>query len=150
VLKLTGENVQPIIERWLQTFFLEANIDPSASGVVVDQIVAGVERWGERLQAFPKALNETVLPVYQIDANVSADEVFYACANRIDPLLPRCSEPSEEQPAWRYLGRCCPVTLKDKHLLYVGSDIAVFFHGEQFAFADESAQERFRNDLLFS
>jgi hypothetical protein len=148
VLKLTGENVQPIIERWLQTFFLEANIDPSASGIVVNQIVAGVERWGEQLQTFAEALSEMVFPVDQIEANVSADEVFYACANQIDLLLPHCNDPSEEQPACGYLDLSCPVTLKDKHLLYVGSDITLFFDGEQFAFTDESAQERCRNATL--
>jgi hypothetical protein len=40
------------------------------------------------------------------------------------------------------------VTLRDKHLLHAGSDITLFFDGGQFPFADEGAQELFKNAPL--
>jgi hypothetical protein len=86
--------------------------------------------------------------VHQTDASVAADELFYACANQVDPLLPQCGDPGEDQPAWGYLGPYCLVTLRGKGLLHVGSDVTLFFDGGQFAFADYGAHERFRNAPL--
>jgi hypothetical protein len=94
VLKLSGENLWPIFEHRLQTSLLESKIDPSASELVIGQLLTDVER----LQEFLEAIRDVALQIYHIDANVPADGVFYACANQIDPVLPRCGEPSEEQP----------------------------------------------------
>lgn len=148
VLKLSGENLTPVVEKRLGSHLLSSNIDSSAAELMVGRIVRGLPKWDEKLNEFIGQVGEMNLQTQVIDATLPVDEVFWNCAYAIDPLLPRCSEPSEEEPKFGYMGPYCPVTLKEKHLLQNGSETTLYYDGSLFGFADETAQERFRNAPL--
>ena len=88
------------------------------------------------------------LQTQAIDASLPNAEVFWNCAYAIDPLLRRCSELSEEELKFGYIGPYCPITLQTEHTLQSGSETTLCNAGSLFSFAGEVAQERFKNAPL--
>lgn len=146
VLKMNPD--KDLLTKRLQSALLESGVEESASELVIDKIVESLEPWNEQLNEFTEAIREYGIQVQTVEASLPLDEVFWNCAYLIDSLLPRTSDPTEEEPKFGYLGPYCPVTLKEKHLLQSNADLTLFYDGALFGFADETAQERFRNAPL--
>lgn len=147
ILKMTAD--KEMIQKRLQSKLIGQDVEPSAAEFLVDKIVSKVEKYNESTNEFVEALKEYNLTVQFVDASNSIDEVFWCCCYQVCSLLPRCSDPPDgEEPHFGYLGKYCPVTLKDKQLLQSNEELTLCFDGALFAFADDNCQERFRNAPL--
>ena len=123
---------------------LSQRIRSSESKLTIQQYKIEIEKWTDKFNEFLENSKELSFPIKTVDASNPIDEVFWSCVYCIDNLLPKCGETSDEEFKPGYLGNYCPVTLKDKQLLYSGSDITTTFQNAIFSFADENCLERFK------
>ncbi|EAY02403.1 hypothetical protein TVAG_206790 [Trichomonas vaginalis G3] len=127
----------------ISTYLESQQIDPSQNEVYLKKYSKSIEKWSEKFNEFQEQIKELNLNLQVLDASLKLDEVFWDAAYLADPLLPKC-EDVEGEPTFGYLGNFCPVTMKDKNLLQQGSDVTATFMGANFAFADDTAMERFK------
>lgn len=144
IVRITTEDNHEIIRKRIESSFVQQNVDPSQAETFLKSVIKEIDKWNEKFNESQDTLGSLGFPSNIVDGILTLDEVFWQAVYSVDPLLPKCTDPQEDEPKFGYLGPYCPVTLKDKRLLQSGVENTAYFMGANFGFADDRALERFR------